>query len=181
MNSRTKIIEGYMYFITLTVVEWIDVFTRPAHKHVILDSLRYCQNNKGLLIHAWCMMSNHLHFLASTKEGYHLSNVLRDFKKFSNKEIIKSIKDFPESRRNWMLSRFKLASENNSKIQEYKFWQDGNAPKEIHTTKFLEQKLNYIHMNPVKAEIVINSEDYLYSSAMDYAGMKGLLDLEMIR
>ena len=181
MSIRTKILEGYMYFITLTVVDWVDVFTRPTHKHVILDSLKYCQYSKGLLIYSWSMMSNQLHFLASAKEGYHLSNILRVFKKYSSMEIIKSIKEFPESRRKWKLSRFKLAGENNPRIQGYKFWQDGNAPKEIHTNEFLGQKLNYIHMNPVKAEIVVNPEDYLYSSARDYAGMKGLLDVELIK
>jgi len=79
-----------------------------------------------------------------------------------------------------MLNRFEFAGKYNNKIKNYKFWQKGNEAKEIHTNSFLEQKLNYIHDNPVKAEIVARPEDYLYSSALDYSGEKGLLEVVLI-
>jgi REP element-mobilizing transposase RayT len=72
------------YFITFAIVEWVDVFTRCEYSDIVLESLRYCQKEKGLLIHAWCIMSNHLHLIVSVKEGGNLSDVLRDFKKFTN-------------------------------------------------------------------------------------------------
>lgn len=180
MGLKNKISEGYIYFLTLTVVDWVDVFTRPAYKHILVDSLKYCQKEKGLELYAWCLMTNHLHLLASAKETFHLSDILRDFKKFTNKKIIDAIDDDSESRRRWMLYRFEFAGKINPKIKDFKFWQDGNEAKEIHTNEFLDQKLNYIHNNPVVAEIVNNPEDYRYSSAIDYAGGKGLIDVVLI-
>ena len=79
-----------------------------------------------------------------------------------------------------MLKEFELAGKENPKIKNYKFWQDGNEAKEIHSTPFMEQKLEYIHENPVKAEIVEYAQDYLYSSARNYADEPGLLDVVLI-
>ncbi len=181
MGIKNKITDGYNYFLTLTIIDWIDVFTRPEYKYIILDSLKYSQKNKGLNIYAWCLMSNHLHLIAGSKEGFHLSNILRDFKKFTSKEIVRTIQENPqESRKKWMLNRFEFSGKYDNKITNYKFWQEGNEAKEIHTNSFLEQKLNYIHDNPVKAEIVTRPEDYLYSSARDYSGEKGLLKVMLI-
>lgn len=181
MGIKNKISEGYNYFLTLTVVDWVDVFTRPEYRYILLDSLKYCQNNKGLIIYAWCLMSNHIHLITGAKEGFHLSNIIRDFKKFTSKAIVKAIFENPiESRKKWMLNRFEFAGKYDNKITNYKFWKEGNEAKEIHTNSFLDQKLDYIHHNPVKAEIVVKPEDYLYSSARDYSGEKGLLDVEII-
>ncbi len=96
-----------LYFTTSTVVDWIDIFTRKKFRIIILDSLKYCQLNKGLEIYAWCLMSNHLHMIISAKDGILLASIMRDFKKFTSKNIISLIKsDGIESRRNWILDRF---------------------------------------------------------------------------
>ena len=125
-------------------------------------------------------MSNHLHMIASAGEEGDLSAILRDFKKFTSKAIIEAVKEVPESRRNWLLNLFWYAGKNNKKIKYFKVWQDGSDAKEIHSTTFLDEKMNYIHSNPVRAEIVANSVDYLYSSARDYAGEKGLVNIEFV-
>ena len=180
MGIRNKISSGYIYYLTLTVEEWIDVFSRPAYKHIIIDSLNYCIINKGLEVYCWCLMSNHLHLIARAKEDGNLSDILRDFKKFTSKTLIAAIKEIPESRRDWMLNLFWYAGKNNKKIKYFKIWQDGNDAKEIHSVDFLDEKMNYIHNNPVRAELVANPEDYLYSSARDYAGEKGLINIEFV-
>jgi putative transposase len=181
MSIKNKITDGNTYFLTLTVVNWIDVFTRPDYKHIIVDALKYNQENKGLIIYSWCLMSNHLHLIAKADEGHNLSDILRDFKKFTSKAIVKEIEENPEeSRKKWMLSEFEFAGRYKTNIQNHKFWQDGNEAKEIHSTEFLEQKLNYIHENPVKAEIVESAEEYIYSSAKNYAGEIGLLKIVLI-
>ncbi|RDV14522.1 transposase [Pontibacter diazotrophicus] len=181
MGLKNRIHPGYLYYLTLTVVDWVDVFTRPTYKHLLLESVRYCQKEKGLELYAWCLMTNHIHFIASAKEGSSLSDVLRDFKKYTNKVIINAIQQEPESRRVWLLDRFAFAGSRDAKIQKNKFWQEGNEAKEIHSNAFLEQKLEYIHQNPVKAEIATEPEHYLYSSARDYAGEKGLLDIILLQ
>ncbi len=92
-----------VHFITFAVSEWVDVFTRKAYRDIVLDSIRFCQKEKGLLLHSWCIMSNHVHLIISAKDG-NLSDVLRDFKKFTSKQFIKAIEDNKqESRREWML------------------------------------------------------------------------------
>ena len=125
-------------------------------------------------------MSNHLHLIAGAAEGKKLSDILRDFKKFSSKAIVKAIQEENESRKEWLLNRFSYAAANYIKTKNYKFWQDGNEAKELHTNAFMEQKLQYIHQNPVIAEIVTAPEHYLYSSALNYAGQKGLLDVLLL-
>ena len=121
-------IEGEVYFVTDTVVDWIDIFTRTSYKHIILDSLVYCQKNKGLIVYAWVLMSNHLHAIVGSSSEYKVSDIWRDFKKFTSKEIVKALKYDPqESRQEWMLNRFEYTGKNDKKITNYKFWQDGNA------------------------------------------------------
>jgi putative transposase len=109
MGFKYKITEGNVYFVTLTVVDWIDVFTRKNHKLAIIESLKYCQQHKGLEIYAYCLMSSHLHMIAAGEEDINLSDILRDFKKFTSKEIIKLVKEEPESRKEWMLNRFEYS------------------------------------------------------------------------
>ncbi len=97
-------------FITITTVGWIDIFTRVRQKYVIIDSLHYCQLNKGLEIYAYCVMPSHIYMVCKAKEGCVLSDIIRDFKKFTSKKIIKAIINNPESRREWMLAYLSKAS-----------------------------------------------------------------------
>ncbi|HKJ43373.1 MAG TPA: hypothetical protein VKA27_14845 [Sunxiuqinia sp.] len=180
MGIRNKISPGYVYYLTLMVVEWIDLFTRHVYKHLIVDSLNYCIANKGLREYCWCLMSNHLHLVAGADDDEILSDVLRDFRKFTNKALVDAIKTGTESRRDWLLNVLWFAGKNNKKIRNYKVWQDGNDAKGIQMTAFLEEKMEYIRNNPVKAELVGNPEDYLYSSARDYAGEKDLVNIEFV-
>jgi REP element-mobilizing transposase RayT len=178
MSDKYKITDkDRPYFLTLTVVGWIDVFSRPNHKSVIIDSLKYCQEFKGLEIYGWCLMTNHLHMIAKAVVYQSLSEILRDFKKFTAKAIIKQIQEEPESRSEWMLKYFEEKGKNLNRIKNYKFWQDGNQAKEIYSNKFFYEKLNYIHQNPVKDLIVENAEDYLFSSARNYAELDSLIDI----
>ena len=124
-------------------------------------------------------MSNHIHLIVSATDG-NLSDILRDFKKFTSKEIITAIGDNKqESRKNWMLWIFKKAGEKNSRNKAYQFWQQDNHPIQLESIEFTLDKLNYMHNNPVKAGIVEKAEEYLLSSARDYHyGKGGLLPIE---
>ena len=180
MNIQHRI-TGEVYFVTDTVVDWVDIFTRPVYKHIIVDSLKYCQQHKGLIIYAWVLMSNHLHAIVGTTGENTLSDIWRDFKKFTSKEILNTLQTMPnESRREWMLNRFEYSGKNDKKIKNYRFWQEGNDAQEVFLNDYFEQKLNYIHYNPVIVEFVNSPEDYRYSSAIDWAGGKGLLDVTIV-
>src|SRR5439155_21971840 len=105
-------------------------------------SLKFCQEHKGLLLHGWCIMSSHVHLLASSLIQ-DLSGTLRDFKKFTGKKLIEAIiNNTSESRKEWMLSIFKNAGEANSRNTNYQFWRQDNQPKECYSPAFTIQKLN---------------------------------------
>jgi len=94
------------YFITITTVGWVDVFTRLSQKYNIINSLKHCQEKKGLEIYAYCIMSSHLHLLCKATDGFIVSDLMRDFKKHTSKQIVKTVIEEPESRREWMLDYF---------------------------------------------------------------------------
>jgi REP-associated tyrosine transposase len=174
--------QAEIHFLSFAVVQWVDVFTRKEYRDILLNILGFCQEAKGLLVHGWCVMSNHAHLLASSKI-FDLSGTLRDFKKFTSKKIIEAIiKNEHESRKEWMLEIFKRAGNENSRNNDYQFWRQDNPPKECYSPAFTVQKLNYIHNNPVEAGIVDKPEEYLYSSARDYHHQNncGLLKIAFI-
>tara|TARA_R110002050_G_scaffold146791_4_gene272201 strand:- start:79 stop:627 length:549 start_codon:yes stop_codon:yes gene_type:complete len=170
-----------LHFITFSVVQWVDVFTRPAYKDIVVDSLIYCQNNKGLNIHGWCIMSNHLHLILSAKQGFNLSDILRDFKKYTATAILKDIESNKrESRRRWMLWLFRRAGIANSNNKTFQFWRNDNHPKEIISSDFYHQKMDYLHYNPVKAGFCKRATDYPYSSASWYEDKTGLISIDEV-
>jgi REP element-mobilizing transposase RayT len=168
------------YFMTMTVVDWIDLFTRVNQKQLIIDSLKYCQENKGLNIFGWCLMPSHLHLIANTKIPFDLDNVVRDFKRHTSKNAILLIENSPESRREWLLDKFAHAGKTHPKNKNHKVWRDKNHAIELFTEKVTWQKLQYIHRNPVIDKIVYNEQDYLFSSARNYYGLPNVLEIDCL-
>jgi REP element-mobilizing transposase RayT len=179
-GNRYNLKKDKSYFLTMTVVDWVDLFTRPSLMEVITDSLNYCVDHKGLNIFGWCLMPSHLHLMANTDYNVKLSDVVRDFKKFTNKKSIETIKTETESRRKWLLDKFQYNARIHPKTRDFKVWQDGNHAIEVYSEKFTWQKLNYIHNNPVEAKFVANPQDYYHSSARDYYGLPSLVKVNCI-
>ena len=180
MSNKYKFIdqEGH-YFITMTVVGWIDVFTRDVYRDILLDSWRYCQLKKGLQIHAWVLMTNHAHMIVSRMSEQLLQDIMRDLKKFSSSRIIREIEtNKRESRSNWMLNIFREAGRYNCNNKNYQFWIQDNHPFLLSNNFLYTQKFNYLHQNPVKAGFVLAPEEWKYSSAVDYyTNRKGLIEI----
>lgn len=166
-----------LYFVSFAVVEWLDVFTRNEYKDIIIDSLTYCQEHKGMEVFAWCIMTNHVHLVFRSIDGQDPALLLGDFKRFTSKAIVKAIIENPkESRKEFLLEQFKKAGNKASNVKEHQFWRHDNKPIELWSSKVIQEKINYIHNNPVDAGLVYYTEDYVYSSALDYADKKGILD-----
>ena len=164
-----------VYFVSFAVQGWVDVFTRNEYKNIIVENLAYCQAHKGLEIFAWCIMTNHLHLIVRAEEGFSLPDILRDFKKFTSKAVRKAIvENQGESRKEWLLKQFETA-------EGYRFWRTDNKPIELWSNAVIDQKLNYLHQNPVEEGLVFRAEHYMYSSAIDYAGEKGMLNVIVIK
>jgi len=172
--------QSKLYFLSFSTVNWIDVFIRPVYKDIVVDSLNYCITHKGLEVYAWCIMSSHVHLIMGT-QGNPMEDIIRDLKRHTAKAILKAIaENGQESRREWMLWHFERTGKRNSNNQQYQFWQQHNHPIELNTNFLLDQKLHYIHQNPVEAGFVREPEDYPYSSATDYAGHKGMVNLTLL-
>jgi len=166
-----------VYFISFAVVEWLDVFTRNEYKDIVLDSLRYCQQEKGMEIFAWCIMTSHIHLIFRSSGEQKPELLIGDFKRFTSKAIVKAIIENPtESRKDFLLDQFRKAGTSASNVNQYQFWQHDNHPVELWSNKVIDEKIDYVHKNPVEAGLVFRPEDYIYSSAVDYAGEKGLLE-----
>ena len=169
-----------VYFLTFTVVEWVEVFTRIEYAEIFLNCLNYCVANKGLIVYSWVLMPNHFHGVMRAREGAKLSDIVRDLKKYSAVKILEAIQNHrQESRKNWMLWLFKSAAMKRSSNRHFQFWQHGSHPFELYSTKMIDQKISYIQSNPVRAGFVNEIHEYRYSSAIDYMGGKGLVKVEL--
>ncbi len=161
-----------LYFVTFTVVYWLDVFIRREYKDLFLASLHYCQQHKGLELCAYCIMSSHVHMIIGRNGNHNIEGIIRDIKKFTSVKLIECIGAHPqESRKDLLLWLFERAGKGNSNNTRYQFWQQHSHPVELATNEMIDQRLDYIHNNPVEAGIVLSPEHYLYSSAINYAGL----------
>lgn len=182
MSSKYKFYDpDGIYFITYSVVDWVDVFTREEYRKILLDSWKHCQEKKGLVIHAWVIMTNHVHMIISKKRETLLQDIMRDIKKFTSTKIIsKIISNEKESRRQWMFNIFSNAGKANCNNKYNQFWKQDNHPFILLTVKFLNQKINYLHDNPVRAGFVNQPEDWTYSAA-DYCGKRRNEIIELVK
>ena len=161
-----------IYFLTFTLVGWVDLFSRKECKEILIESLKFCQKNKGLIIYAYVVMESHMHIIVSAeKASKGLSAIVRDFKKFTSKKLLSFVKtDKRESRKNWLLVVFKYHAHYNKNNTKFQLWQQNNKPKILLHPRFSQRIINYIHDNPVRSKIVEKQEDYIFSSARNYLG-----------
>lgn len=159
---------------------WIDLFIRPEYSEITIESLKHCQAMKGLEIYAWCIMPSHIHLIIGTVDKP-MQDILRDFKSYTSRKLREEISNHPsESRREWIQWMMEKAGKRNSNNNDWQLWQQHNQPIELNDNKMLDQRLNYLHMNPVISGFVNEPEHWKYSSAIDYSGGKGLLDVIII-
>jgi putative transposase len=175
MRSRYTIREpGVPHFITCTVVQWIPLFTRKPYFDILIDSLRFCRQHKGLKIYAYVILDNHLHLVA---EGAKLSDIIRDFKSYTAKLLIPRL---DQDQKAWVLNQLQYYKQSSKIKSDYQVWQEGFHPQQIVSEEMLHQKVKYLHHNPVRIGVVERPEDWVYSSARDYAGGKGLVELDAL-
>lgn len=165
MSEVYKTFEGGLFFVTFSVVGWAEVFTRPVYQDILLESIQFCQEKKGLELYEYCILPNHVHFIASRKEGL-LGDLLRDLKSFTARKLIDSIiNNERESRKDWLLKLFRDHGKISPQKQIYQFWNHDNHAFCLETTYMIEQKVRYIHYNPVKAGFVDEPWKWRLSSA----------------
>ena len=170
-----------MHFVTFTVINWIDFFVRDLYREVFINSVIFCQNRKDLKVYSYCIMPSHIHMILKSSEEFPLEGVIRDIKRHTSRQFRKLLEDrmfVNESRREWLLWHFTNAGKKNGNNNDFQFWQQHNQPIELNSNKLIDQKVEYIHMNPVEASFVDRPEYWLYSSAGDYTDFrKGMIDV----
>lgn len=169
-----------IYFVSFATVYWIDVFVRDRYFDVLLESLKFCQKELGMVIHAYCFMPSHVHLIFSAVHKNH-DELLKSVKTYTSKKMQAMIAEDPqESRKEWMLWMMERAGSKNSNVKGKQFWQQHNQPIELWSNHVIDQKVEYIHMNPVEAGFVSEAEHWKYSSSLDYSGGSGLLKIEFL-
>jgi REP element-mobilizing transposase RayT len=164
MSESYKISEDGIYFITFTLVGWLDVFTRRIYQDDLCESIIFCQEQKGLRVFGYCIMPSHVHMLVYS-ENQNLSGILQSLKSYSAKKIMSAIRDSSqESRRELFLHQFRYfgSKKKNSQLQ---FWKHDNHAFYLYSNEMIQQKLDYIHFNPVEAGFVNKPEEWRLSSA----------------
>ena len=153
MSTGYQIVEQEsMHYVTFQIIDWIDLFTRKVYRDIIIDSLKFCQQNKELEIYAFVIMSNHIHLLVSSNVG-RLSDTIREFKSYTAKQILQEIESGRESRKRWMLNMFEFSAKKHKRNEKYQVWTHENHAELIYSDKFIKQKINYIHDNPIRANV----------------------------
>jgi REP element-mobilizing transposase RayT len=171
--------ESGAYFISFATVYWLDVFTRQVYFNVLEESIDYCRAEKGMEVFAYCFMPSHVHliFRSSNEEP---SGLIRDFKGFTARKLIKTIEENPqESRKEWLLSMMERAGKKKSNVKQRQFWQQHNKPIELWSEKVIQQKIDYIHNNPVESGFVTDPVDWKYSSARNYQQDQTILEIDI--
>lgn len=171
--------EREVCFITFQTVDWTDVFIRPVYKQVIVHSLNYFIESKGLVVHAWGLMTHHLQLLAQAGNGSSIAELEKEYKAFTTKKILEAIDTEPDRKKDWMLKRFENFSNLPGFLKKYNVWQDGNhtMPIDMNKSDLLLEHVEAIHHHPVRDKVVDLATEYLYSSARDYSGFKGLVNI----
>jgi putative transposase len=161
--------DGFPHFLTCTVLGWQPVFMRPEAVSIVLDSLRYLQRERELVLFGYVVMENHLHLIAKAAD---LSARMQQFKSFTARSILDLL-----ARRQAMglLSEFQRLKKPHKLENAYQFWEEGSHPQQIGHDEMMEQKLEYLHNNPVRRGYISDPTHWNYSSARNYAGMSGLL------
>lgn len=161
------------YFLTMTIVNWLPVFTRPATVEVLFESWRYLAAQAQFRIHGYVILENHLHLIARSPN---LDKDVQRFKSFTAKELIAVLESANAERLLAMLRLFKAGYKVES---TYQVWQEGSQPKRIEDEVVMRQKLDYVHMNPVERGYVDRPEHWRWSSARNYLGEPGLIDVDV--
>lgn len=152
----TYIIYKDLYYTTHTIHKWQNILLLKNIPEIIFDAFQYLTKNEQILIYAYVIMPNHFHWIYQIKDPYSNSKIKHTFLSFTAKEILSQIGILKED--------FLV----NKKNKKYQIWKSPSLSVEIQNDKFFAQKFNYIHLNPIRAGLVNNKENYNYSSEKYY-------------
>jgi len=174
-RTRYKIYEPtHPHFVTCTILHWIPIFTRKESVQIIIDSIKFLQEKDNLKVYAYVILENHLHMVVSSDD---LHKTMQSFKQYTAKQILEMLKQSNVTR---ILEQLMFYKKAHHKEKTYQVWEEGYQAKLIQNEAMMIQKIEYIHQNPLKRGYVDDASYWHYSSARDYEGLKGLLEVERV-
>lgn len=172
-RSRYKIYEAtHPYFVTCTILHWLPLFTKKESVQIVIDCLKFLQGKDNLKLYAYVILENHLHLVVQSDD---IEKSMKSFKQYTAKALLDLLK---KENVKTLLDQLRFYKKAHHKATEYQVWEEGYQPKLIQTEEMMVSKINYIHQNPVKRGYVDEAVHWRYSSARDYEGMEGLIEIE---
>jgi len=179
MTVRPNFDPANTYFITTTTVKRVYLFQRDVIKRIIADSLNFMRAQQWIYLHVFVIMPNHIHFIVRFLEEHTLSDVMRDFKKHTSKQIVRQY----QAESNDKALEFLRQSTSRISNQKYKVWETGYDARDVFSPGFLKQKIEYIHNNPCQPNwgLAEHPEKYTWSSARYYIlGEPGIIAVDNV-
>jgi putative transposase len=172
-RSRYQVVDARSpHFFTCTVVEWQPVFVRPQCVQIVLDSWRYLREHEEFRLYGFVIMENHVHGIAQAED---MASCLRRFKSFTARRIVDELLLAAASD---VLARLHWGKVDHKTDRAFQFWQEGSHAEIVTSEEVMRQKLDYIHLNPVRRGYVDQPEHWRYSSARNYAGQVGVIEID---
>ena len=169
-----------VYFVSFATVYWLDVFVRQEYFAAFAASLEFCRKNKGMELFAFCIVPSHVHLIFRDKNN-DPGKLLKELKTHTSKVIQKLIEEnLQEGRREWLLWMMERAAKKNNNVTHRQFWQQHNMPIELWSDEVIQQKFDYVHNNPVDAGFVSEPHHWKYSSAVNYSGVVGVIEIDAL-
>jgi putative transposase len=162
---------NHPHFLTATINNWLPLFTRPEAVEIVLDAWRFLRREASFELFGYVVLENHLHFIARSPD---LGRDLQRFKSYTARQLITLLEERQATRLLELLALFKRRHKQQS---HYQVWEEGSHPQVVDNEAVMRQKLEYIHLNPVKRGYVDLPEHWRYSSARNYAGQQGLIEV----
>ena len=174
-RSRYKIYEPtHPHFITCTVLNWIPLFTRKESVEILIESFKYLQLTDNLKLYAYVILENHIHIVAQSDD---INKSMAKFKRHTARKLIMLLQ---KENVKTILEQLIFYKKAHKSDRPYQLWQEGIQPKLIQSDSMMTSKINYIHHNPVKRGYIDEAAHWRYSSARDYEGTRGLLEVERL-
>ena len=174
-RSRYKIYEStHPHFVTCTILHWLPLFTRQESVQIIIDCLKFLQEKDNLKLYAYVILENHLHMVLSSDD---LDKTMQSFKQYTAKQLLELLK---KENVTTILDQLAFYKKAHHQEKSYQVWEEGYQPKLIQDEAMMQIKVDYIHHNPVKRGYVDEAIHWRYSSARDYNGVSGLIEIERL-
>jgi len=169
MNLTPNKIEGCPQFYTATILNWNKLLTPDKYKLIIIESLQFLVKQERVVVFGYVIMNNHIHLIWKPTSLFSLKHTQLSFMKFTAQRIKRDL----ETNHKEFLKHFFV----DLKDRAYQFWKRNPLCVDLYTNTVLEEKLHYIHQNPVKAQLCKNPEDYRFSSARFYKELGDEFDI----